>query len=142
MYKNPVPVSIGIIASLTPGHIIFVERRDGGIALPGGYVDELEDASLAINREVFEEVGAVLDAAKWRLSSSAVTLDNKLLLFSYYAEAVAVPENFTANMEVVRVFSAAWNTALRFPLHEAAVHKWVTGPFSICIRDEPGAMLL
>lgn len=126
MYKNPVPVSVGIIPSLTPGHILLVERSDGGFALPGGYVDEMEDAIAAVNREVFEETGLVLDASLWQLFSSAVTPDNKLLLFSYYPQPVDVPAEFVPNEEVLRVMSAPWNSALRFSLHRDAVQKWRT----------------
>ncbi|HZW13149.1 MAG TPA: NUDIX domain-containing protein [Noviherbaspirillum sp.] len=124
MYKNPLPVSVGIIPSLTPGHIILVERSDGGTALPGGYVDELEDAIAAVNREVYEETGLELDGAKWKLFHSSITPDNKLLLFSWYTQAVAVPDSFMPNAEVVRLFSAPWNTSLKFPLHAAAVERW------------------
>lgn len=130
MYKNPNPVSIGIIPSLTPGQIILVERSDGGLALPGGYVDPLEDASTAITREVFEETGMVLDAAQWTLFHSAITQDNKLLLFSYYRQALAMPVGFVPNSEVVRLLSAPWNTPLRFPLHVEAVEQWMNGPES------------
>lgn len=124
MYKNPSPVAVGIIPSCTSGHIIVVERSDGGIALPGGYVDELEDASTAVNREVFEEIGLALDASQWQLFFSAITPDNKLLLFSYYPQAVALPVDFQPNSEVVRVFSAPWSMPLRFPLHREAVQRW------------------
>jgi len=124
MYKNPTPVSVGIIPALTPGHIILVERSDGGLALPGGYVEELEDAGTAVNREVFEETGLVLDASLWQLFSSAVTPNNKLLLFSYYAKPVALPAGFLPNEEVLHVMEAPWNTPLKFPLHRAAVQKW------------------
>jgi len=124
MYKNPSPVSVGIIPSCTPGQIILVERSDGGLALPGGYIDELEDAGTAVNREVFEEVGLELDVRQWQLFSSAITPDNKLLLFSYYPHPVAVPIAFVPNDEVVRVLSAAWNTPLKFSLHRAAAQKW------------------
>jgi 8-oxo-dGTP pyrophosphatase MutT (NUDIX family) len=123
-YKNPTPVSVGIIPSRTPGHLILVERLDGGLALPGGYVDELEDTAAAITREVAEETGIELDAGKWRLFFSTVTPDNRLLLFSYYPEAVTLPENVPTNDEVARVLSAPHDSPLKFPLHEDAVRHW------------------
>ena len=125
MRNRPMPVSIGIIPSITPGQVILIERTDGGIALPGGYVEELETAITAVNREAFEEMGLELDPAGWQLFSSAVTSDNKLLLFSYYQGLIEVPHKFVANEEVVRVFSAPWNTPLKFHLHEAAIRKWI-----------------
>jgi len=123
-YNNPTPVSVGIIPSRTPDHLILVERSDGGLALPGGYVDALEDTASAISREVAEETGIALDAGKWRLFFSAVTPDNKLLLFSYYAEAVALPKETRPNDEVTRVILAPHDSSLKFPLHEEAVRRW------------------
>lgn len=127
MYKNPRPVSIGIIPAPTPGHIVLIERSDGGFALPGGYVDEHENASVAVNREVLEETGLLLDSGRWVLFHSCVTSDNKLLLFSYYPHTVAVSEDFTPNAEVLQVMSAPWTTPLRFPLHQEAIRRWRSG---------------
>jgi 8-oxo-dGTP pyrophosphatase MutT (NUDIX family) len=135
MYTNPTPVSVGVIPTYTPGHIILVERGDGGIALPGGYVDALEDASAAVNREVFEEIGLELDTSQWQLFHSAVTPNNKLLLFSYYPHPVAVPVDFLPNDEIIRVFSAPWNTPLRFPLHSEAAQRWNTGMRSLPVMQ-------
>ncbi|WP_192804919.1 NUDIX domain-containing protein [Noviherbaspirillum aerium] len=123
-YKNPTPVSVGLIPSHTPGHLILIERGDGGLALPGGYVDELEDTAKAISREVYEETGLELDAAKWRLFHSAITPDNKLLLFSWYPEPVGLPRHIPRNAEVADVLSAPHDTRLKFPLHEDAVRIW------------------
>ncbi|HYD95220.1 MAG TPA: NUDIX domain-containing protein [Noviherbaspirillum sp.] len=128
MYKNPIPVSVGIIPSTTPGELLLVERSDGGIALPGGYIDELEDVALALTREVWEETGLELDRGKWRLFFSTITPDNKLLLFACYAEPARLPKHFMPTTEVVRVLSAPWHTPLKFPLHEAAVRAWRCGP--------------
>jgi len=139
MYKNPTPVSVGVIPSSTPGHILLVERSDGGLALPGGYVDELEDATSAVNREVLEETGLELDAGQWRLFSSAITPDNKLLLFSYYPHPVSLPDDFMPNEEVIRVLSAPWNTALRFPLHGAAVQKWYLSSSALPLMQQAWA---
>lgn len=103
----------------------MIERADGGLALPGGYVDQMEDAAQALNREVLEETGLMLDVAKWNLFFSAVTPDNKLLLFSYYAEAVEIPKEFATNEEIKRVLAAPWTMPLRFSLHELAIRRWI-----------------
>lgn len=124
-YKNPIPVAVGIIQSTTPGNVLLIERADGGLALPGGYVDEHEDAYMAINREVLEEVALQLDTDKWVLFHSAVNSGNRLLLFSYYTEKVAVPLDFIQNNEVLRVLDAPVSTILRFPLHQEALALWV-----------------
>lgn len=136
MTMNPLPVSVGIIPSSRTGHIILVERSDGGLALPGGYVDELEDASTAVNREVLEETGLKLDACQWRLFFSSITSDNKLLLFSYYPQPIALPGGFVRNDEVVRLLSAPWDTPLRFALHRAAVQQWHSSVWP-CIAISP-----
>ncbi|HEY5801136.1 MAG TPA: NUDIX domain-containing protein [Burkholderiaceae bacterium] len=124
MLGKPAPVSVGIIPAAAKGHVLFIERTDGGIALPGGYVDALENAAQAVTRESFEEMGLHLDVAKWHLFDSHITDTNKLILFSYYHAHVAEPLNFTPNDEVVRVISAPWNTPLVFDQHELALQKW------------------
>jgi 8-oxo-dGTP pyrophosphatase MutT (NUDIX family) len=124
MRNSPIPVCIGILPSIIPGDVILIERTEGGIALPGGYIEEMEDVPHAINRECEEETELQLDISKWQPFFSAVTPDNKLLLFSYYKTPVEVPPAFIRNEEVVRVFSAPWITPLKFSLHEQALQKW------------------
>lgn len=123
-FKNPTPVSVGIIESTTPGNLLFVERADGGIALGGGYVDELENAAQAVNRECDEEMMLQLDVKGWRLFHSATNAGNRMLLFSVYKEPVAAPLNFVPNEEVVAVHDLPWDTPLKFPLHNEAVQLW------------------
>ena len=124
MSVKPAAVSVGIIPAPARGHVLFIERADGGIALPGGYVDERENAAAAITRESYEEMGLRLDAQKWRLFDSAATECNKLILFSHYTDEVPAPAVFQANDEVLRVISAPWNTPLVFALHEQALRRW------------------
>jgi 8-oxo-dGTP pyrophosphatase MutT (NUDIX family) len=127
-YRNPTPVTIGIIPSTVAGELILVERSDGGLALPGGYVDAMEDTATSLTREVREEMGIVLQASRWRLFFSSVTPDNKLLLFSRYPEPVPLPSGFAPNTEVTRILSAPYATPLKFPLHEAAIRAWLARP--------------
>lgn len=124
MAAKPAPVSVGVIPSTTAGHLLLIERADGGLALPGGYHEELEDTATALTREIFEEMDLHLHRHKWRLFHSAATPCNKLILFSHYDEAVEMPRHFRANEEVLRVISAPWNTPLVFTLHEEAAKKW------------------
>lgn len=123
-YNNPTPVSAGIIESTTPGNLLFVERADGGLALCSGYVDELEDGFQAINREVEEEMGMFLDGDGWELFYHATNKTNKLLLFCFYKEPVAMPTDFVPNKEVVALHDLPWDTPLKFPFHMEAVRRW------------------
>jgi ADP-ribose pyrophosphatase YjhB (NUDIX family) len=124
MHENPTPVSVGIIPGTKPGHIVLIERADGGIALPGGFVERLESGFVALSRELEEETGLVLETSKWQIFWTDTSPGNIMLLFSHYPEAKAAPANFVPNKEVVRVFEAPWNTPLKFPLHEEAVRRW------------------
>lgn len=123
-FKNPTPVSVGIIPSATPGNLLFVERVDGGLALCGGYVDELEDTYQAISREVDEEMCLQLARRGWTLFHSATNAGNRMLLFSFYNKPVLMPKNFVPNKEVVAVHDLPWDTELKFPLHMEAVRLW------------------
>lgn len=126
MHNNPKPVSVGIVPGMKPGNIILVERADGGIALPGGYVDELEDSFMAIQRECEEEICLSLEKSKWTIFWTGISPTNHILLFSHFPDATDAPKNFVPNKEIVRVFEAPWNTPLKFPLHEEAVRRWAT----------------
>ena len=126
MSDKPAPVTVGIVPSTTMGHVLFIERADGGLALPGGYLEKLEDTSTALTRESFEEMDLELEPHKWRLFHSVVTPCNKLILFSHYVEPVDLPRNFESNDEVLRVLAAPWNTPLVFASHEEALKLWAS----------------
>ena len=126
-YKNPTPVAVcvarvrrldsslgllGIVRKLTPV---------GGLAFPGGFVDELESARMAAAREFREETRFVTQPSQWELLEDAVSPSNRLLLFCELR--LEVPEQqlqrFTETSEVSGLFCIGHDSQeLCFPLHQ------------------------
>lgn len=67
------PALLGIVRGIEPGI--------GGLALPGGYVDEMESFEMACAREVQEECGITTSAPDWELVCSRISPNNRVLVF-------------------------------------------------------------
>lgn len=84
-YNNPIPVAATMIFNSDFSKVLVgkrsIEPRVGGDALIGGYTDEGETPEMAIRREVHEEPGRQIDGAVLHYESSAITANNRLLLF-------------------------------------------------------------
>ena len=102
-----------------------IEPCVGGDALIGGYADEGETPEMAIRREVHEEPGRQIDGAVLHYESSAITANNRLLLFFsttvpevLFDEVQDSPEidniRFTSTEDLLA-------TPLCFPLHQRAL---------------------
>jgi ADP-ribose pyrophosphatase YjhB (NUDIX family) len=97
VWANPIPVSVALVpirAGERTG--LLVVRRAippgiGKLALPGGFLEESESWQAGCAREVREETGVVIDAARveplWFASSHPHP--NRLLLFGIAAELTA-----------------------------------------------------
>jgi ADP-ribose pyrophosphatase YjhB (NUDIX family) len=102
----------------------------GGIALPGGYVDDGEDWRQALVRELREETGIEVASRDVRLTDAASSRDGHLLLFGLLPERPVdgLPPS-TATDE-----TAGWHLLRRpeelaFPLHTLAVRAWFEGRY-------------
>lgn len=128
-YNNPVPVVVATIQldPLIKGFRMLAVRRAipphvGGLAFPGGYVNEGESAEEAISREFAEEVGTVIQAEFWKPHRTLVTPGNQLLIFmackgvAFTLDQLAA--NFKQNEEVSGIFSVSTSETLCFPLHD------------------------
>ncbi len=87
-HNNPIPVAVGIMRVSTKDfseRFLAIRRgiepAKGRLAFPGGYVDAGESAEQAVAREFVEECGLQTEASEWKLLTSRVTPDNRLLLF-------------------------------------------------------------
>jgi ADP-ribose pyrophosphatase YjhB (NUDIX family) len=126
-YRNPLPVAIALQPVYdTKGTALVVITRTiaparGGIALPGGYIDDREEWRQAVVRELKEETG--IDAA---MSSP----DGHLLLFGLLPErpAEGLPQS-SATDETEGWHLLRRPEELAFPLHTLAVRAWFEGRY-------------
>lgn len=132
-YNNPIPVAVALVFNEDHSKVLVGERTIepfiGGTALIGGYVDAGETPEKATKREVLEEVGCSIENANLSYESSAITPNNRLLMFF----STAVPEMlFEAAQDSTEMRNVRFvepqdilSQPLCFPLHqEALVKAW------------------
>ncbi|MGW3461612.1 NUDIX domain-containing protein [Streptomyces olivaceoviridis] len=135
-YRNPLPVAIALQPVYdTKGTALVVITRTvaparGGIALPGGYIDDREDWKQAVVRELKEETGIEAAARDVRLVDVMSSPDGHLLLFGVLPERPADglppsgPTDETEGWQLLRR-----PEELAFPLHTVAVKAWFEGRY-------------
>ncbi len=135
-YRNPLPVAIALQPVYdTQGTALVVITRAiaparGGLALPGGYVDDREDWKQAVVRELKEETGIDAAARDVRLVDAMSSPDGHLLLFGLLPERPAdvlppsAPTAETTGRQLLRR-----PEELAFPLHSAAVRAFFEGRY-------------
>ncbi|MFE2052731.1 NUDIX domain-containing protein [Streptomyces sp. NPDC059459] len=135
-YRNPLPVAVAIQPVYdTQGTALVVITRTvaparGGIALPGGYVDDREDWRRAVVRELKEETGIDASSRGVRLADAMSSPDGHLLLFGLLPERPAhgLPTS-TATNETEGWHLLRRAEDLAFPLHTRAVRAWFEGRY-------------
>ncbi|MEU2421898.1 NUDIX domain-containing protein [Streptomyces sp. NPDC007851] len=135
-YRNPLPVAIALQPVYdTKGTALVVITRTvaparGGIALPGGFVDDREDWRHAVVRELREETGIDAAARDVRLVDAMSSPDGHLLLFGLLPErpAEGLPASgATDETEGWHLLRRA--EELAFPLHSVAARAWFEGRY-------------
>ena len=128
IYKNPIPVAVALLFNSDHSKVLIGERTIepfiGGDALIGGYVDEGETPEKATKREAKEETGRSIDDNTLQYESSAVSSNNRLLMFF----STAVPEVLFDGVEDTEMRNIRFATPeeiqakpLCFSLHQEAL---------------------
>ncbi|MEU1047776.1 NUDIX domain-containing protein [Streptomyces sp. NPDC005897] len=135
-YRNPLPVAVALQPVYdTRGTALVVITRTvppalGGVALPGGYVDDREDWRQAVVRELKEETGIDAASRDVRLAGAMSSPDGHLLLFGLLPERPAeglpptTPTGETEGWHLLR-----GPEELAFPLHTRAVRAFFEGRY-------------
>jgi ADP-ribose pyrophosphatase YjhB (NUDIX family) len=107
-----------------------VSPARGGVALPGGYVDDREDWRQALVRELREETGIEAASRDVRLVDAISSPDGHLLLFGVLPErpVEGLPKSVATDE------TEGWHLLRRpeelaFPLHSVAVKAWFEGRY-------------
>ncbi|GAA3992215.1 MULTISPECIES: NUDIX domain-containing protein [Streptomyces] len=135
-YRNPLPVAVALQPVYdTQGTALVVITRTiaparGGIALPGGYIDDREDWRQALVRELKEETGIDSASRDVRLVDALSSSDGHLLLFGVLPERSAdglTPSAATDETEGWHLLRRP--EELAFPLHTLVVRAWFEGRY-------------
>ncbi|MET8081553.1 NUDIX domain-containing protein [Streptomyces sp. NPDC005303] len=135
-YRNPLPVAVALQPVYdTQGTALVVVTRTiaparGGIALPGGYIDDREDWRHALVRELKEETGIEAASRDVRLIDALSSSDGHLLLFGVLPERPAdgLPQS-AATDETEGWHLLRRPEELAFPLHTLVVRAWFEGRY-------------
>ncbi|MFD7711329.1 NUDIX domain-containing protein [Streptomyces sp. NPDC059786] len=135
-YRNPLPVAVALQPVYdTQGTALVVITRTisparGGVALPGGFIDDREDWRHAVARELKEETGIDAASRDIRLADAMSSPDGHLLLFGLLPERPAADLPPSAATDE----TAGWHllrrpAGLAFPLHTAAARAFFEGRY-------------
>lgn len=126
-YKNPTPVAVNVVFVKKNDNtlgVLGVERAIepfiGGLAMPGGFVNEMETIEQGAAREFEEECGMRTDASKWVLTESKITPNNRVLIFTTLDEYISESDvqKMQPNDEVKSFVILDKSSKLCFSLHQ------------------------
>ena len=127
-YKNPIPVAIGLIP--INGKLVAIRRGKsniGGLAFPGGFVNEQESAETAVSREIKEEINIDLPEQNWYPICTKISkIKNILLVFLIYKGETSTDmlNSFVPNEEVTAIELIDKEAKLCFDLHQEVINEY------------------
>jgi 8-oxo-dGTP pyrophosphatase MutT (NUDIX family) len=102
----------------------------GGVALPGGFIDDREDWRHAVVRELKEETGISAVGQEIRLADALSAPDGFLLLFGLLPERPVSELPLSAPTDETEGWQLLYRpTELAFPLHTLAVRAFFEGRY-------------
>ncbi|HEY4486245.1 MAG TPA: NUDIX domain-containing protein [Candidatus Paceibacterota bacterium] len=134
-YKNPIPVVVGIILPQEYKVLTIkraIEPHIGGLALPGGYIEEGDNWRKRLRMEIEEEACVVVSTRPnhMRLYDARTTPDGKhLLLFAVVTrDGIEKFHDFVPNAEVSERHLSRLDLhtcpSLCFNLHEEVLRQY------------------
>lgn len=133
-YNNPTPVAVALVRIRRADRslaLLGVVRAHapgiGGLAFPGGYVDEMETIEQAATRELVEETGLHTDPSEWRLLRSMTTPQNRVLVFCELRRELpeSVLGTLLVNEEVSGFACLDESSELVFPTHQGVLRAYL-----------------
>ena len=152
-FKNPTPVAVAILPilrtvqyvirdepiSMNVHSVLYVRRNIqpalGMLALPGGFVNEMERIETSMHREILEETGLDIHENDFKLFRSEITPNNRNLIFCI--APTMTPDILTTLFENLNnspqmrqetqefVISGLSISDAAFPLHQKVVSKYL-----------------
>lgn len=138
-YNNPVPVAVSavIVKNKKGEYGILGSRRAiapeiGGIALPGGYLDEFEDFRDAAMRELYEESGLVVkDKENFYLLEDEISKRSNILVNYFFYKGCILNwedvldgfEEMNDRSETLELIFITPETKICFPSHKKIIDK-------------------
>lgn len=131
-YKNPTPVVVCLIQVDGPDatELLGIVRgiEPYGLALVGGYVDEMETPEMAATRETREETGLEVDPSAWKHVAYRIAPGNKLLCFVTARAGIASADvlSLKPTPEALGFTLINADTELVFSIHQEVARKFLS----------------